>query len=483
MFDFIRMIINQMGTLWDYRGPFIEFCQEHPFWAGVVIFFVFIGVAYIAVTSFIDFMRKCWQWMQTTRGRVGVAIGFCAVVLLSAGAVVSINALSAPAPTFLTENVATLVIGEPVRLGWSYAGIAEDRPILYEVQSADDAAFKAGIRPEGYAESDFKFIKRPINGERYWRVRAVDRNDPQRHLSRWGRGIRIAQYESAFQRIAATKTFSVYVSNSAEQGVFKFLSDDDGKFNGYDIMLARILAERLPAKMGIPGPLHLRLMLVPWEEMLDSPGKGTADMIISTISKFSEREEARRIKFSTPYYTTTQSLIYRCGDSDKPIRESLRGKRIGVQKATTSELLINALRDDMDDPTLSIQKFPQVADIVAALLKPNSNIDYALTDTPFAIGAELQNRPGGSARLGYRIFAREDFPDSIPPERRAENYAVAVRAPDVDLLTAINGIIAEMKDAGELETLFQQATSGYERAINAPSGQAGCAPAHEAQAR
>jgi ABC-type amino acid transport substrate-binding protein len=484
MFDIITKTINQMGALWEYRGPFIEFCRDHPFWAGVFIFILFVGVGYIVVTNFVEFIRKFAQWMQSTRGRVGVSIAFCAVSLLSLGAVMWINALSAPAPSFLGEDVATFVVGEPVRLRWSYAGVADNEPILYEVQSAGDPAFEVGVKHEGYAESGYKPIKRPINGVRYWRVRTVDPSDRQRPSSRWGRGIRIEQYESAFRRIAATGTFSVYVSNSVEQGVFKFRSDDDGKPDGYDIMLTQILAERLPAKMGIGGPLKLRLVPVSWEDMLDSPSEGKADMIISTITKFSQREEVRRIKFSMPYYSTTQSLVYRCGDADRPLRERLRGKRIGVQKATTSELLINALRDEMGGEALSIQNFPQLDDIIAALLRTNSNIDYVLTDTPFAVGAELQNRPGGSSRLGYKTLTPEDFPGSIPPEQRVENYAVAVRAPDVELLAAINSIIAEMKDSGELDRLFHAATTGYERAINAPTGSAGCAASgREAQAR
>ena len=123
MLEIITKTINQTGTLWDYRGPFLEFCRDHPFWAAVVIFFLFIWVGFIAVTNFLDFIHKIAHWMRSTRGRVGVAIGFCAVSLLSVGAVVSINALAAPAPSFL-EDVARLVVGEPVFLRWSYAGNA-----------------------------------------------------------------------------------------------------------------------------------------------------------------------------------------------------------------------------------------------------------------------------------------------------------------------------------------------------------------------
>jgi ABC-type amino acid transport substrate-binding protein len=473
MLEIITKTFQQISALWEMRGPFVELCQHHPFLAAVVIFLLIVVVTYILLTNLLELLRKFAHWMHSTRGRVGMGIGFCVVSLLSAATVMFINAASAPAPVFASD-LETLLIGEPVRLKWSFAAADGSGPVLYEMESAEDIDFKINVEKEGYAEGGYKPIKHPINAARFWRVRAVVAGDEHRPISRWSRGVRVEQYESAYKRIATTGTFSVYVSNSVEQGIFKFLSDNDGKLNGYDIRLAQALAAGLPAKMGINGPLRLKFTPVSWQELLKSPGDGRADMIISTITKREKREEDFKIKFSDSYYSTTQSLIYRCGEADRPIKERLRGRRIGVQEGTTSQDLLNLLRSDMGEQAIIMQRFAQAEEIIAALLRPVSNIDYGLTDTPFAIGAELQNRHNGFPSLGYKQFTSADFPASTTPEQQVEEYAVAVRSADVLLMKAINEILSEMKERGELASLLQQETKQYELSIR-PQGVAGSA--------
>ncbi|HSD92484.1 MAG TPA: transporter substrate-binding domain-containing protein [Methyloceanibacter sp.] len=97
-------------------------------------------------------------------------------------------------------------------------------------------------------------------------------------------------------------------------------------------------------------------------------------------------------------------------------------------------------------------------------------IDFALTDTSFAQSAQLDTRlPDGKDQLLYKEFGPEDMPRSGEVEV-AQNYAIAVRRGEIELLGAINETLAKAKMDGELANLFAAASKAYEEAHNYPAG-------------
>ena len=323
---------------------------------------------------------------------------------------------------------------------------------MFELSSSNDARFGADTRMETYADGDRKFVAH-INATRFWRVRAVESrtNEP---LSHWSLAIRITQYDSAYDRIKATGKVRIYVSNAEIQGTFKWV--DAKKLRGFDIELSKLIVDELSRRIGRPLE-EVQPVSVLWTELLETPRKGLADFIISSITKLETRKRDFGIEFSEPYYCTTHALIYRAGAPDRTIREMIAGKNVGVQDKTTNARLAEELAKET---AFHLKTFDTTETLINALMR--SEIDYGIADIPFAVSAQIGRRSGGQDRLGFKTFRDEDFPASVPEAERVEEYAIAVRGGEHQLLSVIDGVIGKAKQDGTLARLFKEATQEFE---------------------
>jgi hypothetical protein len=182
-----------------------------------------------------------------------------------------------------------------------------------------------------------------------------------------------------------------------------------------------------------------------------APKTGHADIIISAITALSAREDDYGIKFSKPYYCTTQSLIFKAGALKARIGNAIENKRIGVVSKTTSEDMIRKFPGKFN-----VKSYDDGVQMIADVAK--GEVKFAMIDTPLAKGAELQS---GREKLNFReLIDDEDFPRAIGPERRQEKYAVAVRSGEEKLIGAVNGIIEQMRTQ-TLQQFLQTAMSDF----------------------
>jgi ABC-type amino acid transport substrate-binding protein len=357
-------------------------------------------------------------------------------------------------------------VGKPIPFEWKtdHKALAAwkkrfgDAEILYELQSANDADFKSDARTENYAENERKDIWRS-NASRFWRVSAVavdgrSREPLPQSERAWSRVAQITQYDSAYQRILTTGQVLVYVSKSDNQDIFKWL-DNKGGYKGFDISLAKAVVNELSARMRTSRALAMITRGVPWEDLLQAPGRGQADMIISSITKLARREPQYGILFSTPYFCTSYALIHRAGEPSRPIKEMVRDRVVGYQAKTTGEDVTTALRKDTP---FNAREYESTELIVKAVVA--SEVDFGITDTPFAEAAEVQYRADGKELLAYRKFTAADLPPSIPP---IQEYALAVPAGETELLNVVNDLMRRMQQQGKMTSLFQDAAAEYER--------------------
>jgi ABC-type amino acid transport substrate-binding protein len=351
-----------------------------------------------------------------------------------------------------------LFVGQPIPLAWTYGAGDTGTPVLFEIDSAANASFQTDSRIETYADGNHRFIGR-INGMRFWRVRAVD-SSSKAPLGDWSDVAQLTQYDSSYDRIKATHKLLVYVSNAENQGFFKWVNDKG--FVGFDISLARLLADAASKKLG--AAVGLVLVPVPWTELLDAPGQGRADLLISSISKRDERRQQFRIEFSDTYYCATQALIFRSGAAEGALREMMAGKTVGVQDHTTNQKLAEDLAQTGG---FHIKPFETTENLVSELLQ--FNVDLGLVDTPFAFVAQLQNRNGNRDRLSVKEFSASDFPSTIPKQEQSEEYAVVVRSGEFELLSLVDQTIAGAKQDGSLAQLLDQAYQSYAASFGSPA--------------
>jgi ABC-type amino acid transport substrate-binding protein len=357
-------------------------------------------------------------------------------------------------------------VREPVVLSWKQnpllREILEEKhyegPVLYHVQSASNTDFNERDiinKPKTDGNTTYDLLEDAV-GVRWWRVRPEDEKG-EGLTTQWSPTIATTFYPSAFRRIKETKKLRVYVSNSINQGIFKYVSRD-GELSGAEIRIAERVAEALKSEMGVEKFGKVTPTPVTWNELLDQPAKGTADLIISSISKSNEREYAHNLKFSLPYFCTGQSILYRTGtNTAAAILDSLRGKTIGYQENTSSERLIEALLSERGQAYLLKRKFRETENLVQALRNKNSGIDFVLTDTPFALDASIVGT--ASTQFESKELSQEDYPASLPKDARYEHYAIGVSQAEPELLNVVDGVIANMRDNGVFKQILENSAA------------------------
>ena len=189
-----------------------------------------------------------------------------------------------------------------------------------------------------------------------------------------------------------------------------------------------------------------------------------SDCGAACITITEERKEL--VNFSIPYFTSMQYVIYLKDAAPETVNgeyvvwEALAGKQIGVQTDTTGWIYldgeINATEDDPDygyngvlvGTGTELVNFDDA--MLAAEAVKAGHCDYVIVDK---LPAEyIVNGYSGFACLPLYYTGGEGEED-FPVE---EQYAIAVNKQQNELLEAINKVLAELIENGEVDKLIMK---------------------------
>ena len=191
---------------------------------------------------------------------------------------------------------------------------------------------------------------------------------------------------------------------------------------GIDVEICRAVA----TKLGRP----FKAETVDFDSVIPAVISGKADVGAAGITVTEDRK--KNVDFSIPYVKTGIVVIYKKSNPFKD-KDQLKGKKIGVQGGTTSETFV--LEQLKQEPERS--KSP--AEAVAAL--KSGRVEFVIADID----------PAKNCVKGEADLALSDFITS-------EEYAVAIRKGQPELLKAIDETIAELKASGQLDQWIRQFT-------------------------
>ena len=184
---------------------------------------------------------------------------------------------------------------------------------------------------------------------------------------------------------------------------------------GIDVEICRAVAEKLGRSF--------KAETVDFDSVIPAVISGKADLAAAGITVTEDRK--KNVDFSIPYVTTGIVVIYKKSNPFTSV-EQLKGKKIGVQAGTTSETF--CLEKLGQEPERS--KSP--AEAVAGL--KSGRCDFVIADID----------PAKNCVKGEADLALSDFVSS-------EEYAVAIRKGQPELLAVINETIAAAKADGRIE--------------------------------
>lgn len=190
---------------------------------------------------------------------------------------------------------------------------------------------------------------------------------------------------------------------------------------GFDVDLAKEIALSINKQLKIED--------MAFDGLLPALNSGQVDMVVAGMSVTPER--AKNALFSDPYYAASQRIIVK---KSSPIRNKhqLEGRKIGVQLGTTGDTLASKIAG------AKVSQFPTAPSVLTEL------------DTGGVEAVILDNAPATQYVAG--------FPDLeiLAGELSSENYAIAIKNGNKDLLDKVNRVIAEMKKDGRYDNLIHK---------------------------
>jgi len=241
-----------------------------------------------------------------------------------------------------------------------------------------------------------------------------------------------AEQPTEEEQPAATEWSTITMGTSADFPPFEFIADGGegrhGRYSGLDVAIAARIAEALDAELIIHDAAFEGLII-------DLQG-GSIDFIAAAMTITDERLES--VNFSIPYFAAVQYMVVPMG-SEMSAAADLEGAYVAVQGGTTGYMWVS---DNVDADVLP---FIRASEAFAALLQ--GRVDAVVIDS--AVAQRFVNANPNDLRI---IRDNDAFGD--------ESYGIAVRFGEYDLLEAINAVIREMQESGELAELYYYYTEG-----------------------
>ncbi len=195
-------------------------------------------------------------------------------------------------------------------------------------------------------------------------------------------------------------------------------------YDGIDVAIAKKIADE--------SGKTLKIEDMEFDGLIAAVSTGKIDMAVAGMTVTEERKQ--NVDFSDTYYTASQVMVVPADNEDIQSAEDLKnGKLVGVVLGYTGD---NIVTDTLGVSEENITRANRGIDIVQDV--KNGKLDAVVIDS--ATGKALAEANG--------LKVVED-----PAAFESEEYAIAVKKGNTELLDQINSVLAEMKANGEIEEL------------------------------
>ena len=193
------------------------------------------------------------------------------------------------------------------------------------------------------------------------------------------------------------------------------------------VLDANMLSYEMGAAIADKLGMDLKIEDMAFDSIIPAVQSGKADIGAAGMTVTEDR--ATQVDFSDSYYTGVQVIIV-TDDSDITEPDDLKGKKIGVQQGTTGDIYST---DDFGDD--NVERFNKGMEAVQALQQ--GKIDAVIID----------NQPA-------KTFVEENEGLKILETSYVEeDYALAIKKGNDDLVKKVNDAIKELKEDGTFDKI------------------------------
>ena len=195
---------------------------------------------------------------------------------------------------------------------------------------------------------------------------------------------------------------------------------DGGEIVGIDAEIAKAIADELGMELEIED--------IAFDSIIPEITSGKADMGLAGMTVTEDRKQS--VDFTDTYAKASQKIIVK-EDSAIASPDDLTGVIVGVQQGTTGDIYVS----DLEPDGTTVERYNKGFEAVQALSQ--GKIDAVVIDGEPAKTFVAQTE-------GLKIL-EESFTD--------EEYAIAVKKGNTELLEKINGALKTLKDNGTLDEI------------------------------
>lgn len=225
----------------------------------------------------------------------------------------------------------------------------------------------------------------------------------------------------------------VTMSTNAEFEPFEYKDGDS--IIGIDAEIGQKIAD----KLGV----QLKINDISFDTLIAELDSGKTNFVAAGMSVTEDRK--KNVDFSDSYFNASQAIIV-SKDSAIKSRADLNGKKVGVQQGTTGDTFCTNEDGTSDIKVGSVERYNKGVDAVTDLI--NGKIDAVVIDD-FPATKFVEKNPDKLVKLGEALTVEE--------------YAIAVKKGDADMLKTVNDVLSEMKSSGELDKIVEK----YKAALGA----------------
>ncbi len=230
---------------------------------------------------------------------------------------------------------------------------------------------------------------------------------------------------AAMTASALPATAKVYVvGTDAAYAPFES-QNDKAEIIGFDIDVVTAVAK----KAGI----EVKFVNTPWEGIFNTLAGGDRDLVVSAVTITDERKQT--MDFSAPYFDAQQLIAVKATSKVGKFDE-LKKLKVGVQTGTTGDEAVSKLQGKTSSNIKRFESTPLALKELEA-----GGVDAVVADNGVVVHYVANN-----SNVKFKTVADPTF---VP-----EQYGIAVKKGNTDLLEKLNKGLAEIKADGTYNQIF-----------------------------
>ncbi len=203
--------------------------------------------------------------------------------------------------------------------------------------------------------------------------------------------------------------------------------NEKGEIVGFDIDVVKAIA----AKAGF----EVKFVNTPWEGIFNTLAQGDRDFLVSAITITDERKQT--MDFSDPYFDAQQLIAVK--ETSKVAKfDDLKKLKVGVQTGTTGDEVVTKLQGKNSTNVKRFESTP-----LALKELESGGVDAVVADNGVVI-----NYVANNAGSKFKTVSDKSF---MP-----EQYGLAVKKGNAELVAALNKGLAAIKADGTYDKIYAQ---------------------------